>query len=99
MAEVADTGEDHGEVEAVGGFDHLRCRAWMPPGWMTAVAPAWATTSRPSGNGKKASEAATEPERGAGRRFHGAEAGGVDAGHLAGADADGLAVALREKRA
>ena len=32
-----------------------------PPGWMTAVAPAFATASRPSGKGKKASEAATVP--------------------------------------
>ncbi len=63
-----------------------------PPGWMTAVAPASATTSRPSGKGKKASEAATDAgERKGG--LHGAEAGGVDAAHLAGADADGLAEA------
>src|SRR5213075_1297106 len=33
----------------------------LPPGWMTARAPALATTSRPSRKGKKASEAATEP--------------------------------------
>ena len=32
-----------------------------PPGWITAVAPAFATTSRPSRNGKKASEAHTVP--------------------------------------
>src|SRR5689334_23582108 len=32
-----------------------------PPGWITAVAPASATASKPSGNGKNASEAATEP--------------------------------------
>ena len=59
---------------------------------MTAVAPAAATASRPSGKGKKASEAATQPfERQHG--LHGAEAGGVHAAHLAGADAEGLAVA------
>ncbi len=32
-----------------------------PPGWITAVAPASATAISPSGNGKKASDAATEP--------------------------------------
>src|SRR6185312_987010 len=32
-----------------------------PPGWITAVAPASATTSNPSGKGKKASDAAAEP--------------------------------------
>ena len=63
-----------------------------PPGWMTAVAPAAATASRPSGKGKKASEAATQSlERQNG--FHGAELGGVHAAHLAGADAERLAVA------
>ena len=34
----------------------------LPPGWITAVAPARPTTSRPSGKGKKASEAATVPD-------------------------------------
>src|SRR5467141_2002002 len=33
----------------------------LPPGWITAFAPARATTSTPSRNGKKASEATTEP--------------------------------------
>src|SRR5690606_30068821 len=33
----------------------------LPPGWMTQVAPASATTSRPSRKGKKASEATAEP--------------------------------------
>ena len=32
-----------------------------PPGWITAVAPALAASSTPSGNGKKASEATTLP--------------------------------------
>ncbi len=32
-----------------------------PPGWMTAVMPAWAAASMPSRNGKKASEAMTHP--------------------------------------
>ena len=33
----------------------------LPPGWITAVAPSSATTSRPSRNGKNASDATTEP--------------------------------------
>ena len=33
----------------------------LPPGWITAVAPAAASASRPSRNGKNASDAATEP--------------------------------------
>ncbi len=32
-----------------------------PPGWITALIPAWAALSMPSRNGKKASEAITEP--------------------------------------
>ncbi len=32
-----------------------------PPGWMTAVAPAAIAESRPSANGRKASEATAEP--------------------------------------
>ena len=72
-----------------------------PPGWITAVAPASTAWSRPSANGKKASEAQAEPFgqrlRQAGRlgRLRGADggdAGGVAAVHLAGADAGGLAV-------
>ena len=58
----------------------------LPPGWTTAVTPAAASTSRPSRNGKKASEPATEP---ASRRarLRDREPAGVDAAHLAGADA------------
>src|SRR6267142_5002237 len=35
-----------------------------PPGWITAVAPALAASSTPSGNGKNASEATTHPASG-----------------------------------
>ena len=55
---------------ALAGQDHRRCRArsaaaitsasrTLPPGWMTARTPAAASTSRPSRNGKNASDAAT----------------------------------------
>ena len=72
-----------------------------PPGWMTAVAPASAAAIRPSAKGKKASEATTEPlasdsaRPAALRRFlrlARGDARGIDAAHLAGADADGGAV-------
>ena len=72
-----------------------------PPGWITAVAPASIATSSPSGNGKKASEATTEPlVSGAGElQFLGRVLGlarrdprRIDPAHLAGADADGGAV-------
>ncbi len=33
----------------------------LPPGWIAAVAPARSAASRPSGNGKKASDATTLP--------------------------------------
>ena len=72
-----------------------------PPGWITAVAPASIAASSPSANGKKASEATTEPLvsgsaspaalRGVLGLARG-DAGGVDAAHLAGADADRGAV-------
>src|SRR6266704_1630294 len=48
----------------------------LPPGWMTALAPAWATTSTPSRNGKNASDATADP------------ASDNDATHLARADAE-----------
>src|SRR5689334_16806555 len=35
----------------------------LPPGWTTAVAPAFTASSRPSGNGKNASLASAEPAR------------------------------------
>ena len=63
-----------------------------PPGWMTAVAPAATTVSSPSGKGKKASEATTQP--GSGKvAFIAPNLGRVDAAHLACAYANGLAVA------
>ena len=72
-----------------------------PPGWITAVAPASAAASRPSANGKKASEATTEPRvsgsaapaaLAASARLERGDAGAVDAAHLARADADRGAV-------
>ena len=87
-AEVADAGEDHGEVEAVGGGDDL----------VVAHGAAGLDDCRGAGLGDDF-EAVGEGERsvGGGYRagegedgFECSETGGVDAGHLAGADADGL---------
>ena len=67
-----------------------------PPGWITAVAPASAAAIRPSANGKKASEATTQPlVSGSAKLGHlggvdglaRGDAGGIDPAHLAGADA------------
>ena len=68
----------------------------LPPGWITAVAPAASAASSPSANGKKASEATTLPTvpRGpAGRdgclgRLAHRDRDAVEPAHLAGADAD-----------
>src|SRR6478609_7780242 len=60
MPEVPHPREHHREAVLVGGGDHLVV-AHAAAGWITAFAPAPATTSRPSRNGKNASEAATEP--------------------------------------
>ena len=67
-----------------------------PPGWMTAVAPAAATVFEAVGEGKEGVGGGD----GAGERQYGllrTEAGGVDAAHLAGADADGLAIPRRRR--
>ena len=50
----------HGHPGRVGRRDHLAV-ATEPPGWTTAVTPARPSTSRPSGNGKKASLAPAPP--------------------------------------
>ena len=72
-----------------------------PPGWMTAVAPAAIIDSRPSAKGRKASDATAEPLRqrlgkpsalAASSALMRGDAGRIDAAHLAGADADRLAV-------
>ena len=67
----------------------------LPPGWMIAVAPAAATTSTPSRNGKNASEATTEPasESPALAALMDGDARRVDAAHLARAHAERPAVA------
>ena len=50
----------HRHAGCLGRGDHLRVRT-EPPGCTTARTPASVSTSSPSGNGKNASEAATEP--------------------------------------
>src|SRR5207245_252892 len=71
-----------------------------PPGWITAVAPARATTSSPSRNGKNASDAHTVPvvsspisraritasRAGRGPLRHGLEVGGLEVGEIRGLD-------------
>ncbi len=71
----------------VGGGDDLGITLPDPPGWMTAVAPAAATASSPSRNGKYASDAATEPARRSAAFQHGG-LHRVHATHLPGADRD-----------
>jgi hypothetical protein len=90
MPEMPHAGEHHRDAVLVGGGDDFGSRI-EPPGWMTAVMPASAAWSRPSRNGKKASEAITAPRtaRPASLGLDGGDARAVDAAHLAGADADG----------
>ena len=64
-----------------------------PPGCTTAVAPAAATASRPSRNGKNASDAATDPCS----RICGARRAGLHDGHLHRIDAAHLARADRQR--
>ena len=101
MPEVAHAGEDHGEAGLSSAAAMTSSSRMEPPGWITAVAPASAAASRPSANGKKASEATTEPlasgsatpaALAASCDFERGDAGAVDAAHLAGADADRGAV-------
>jgi hypothetical protein len=99
VPEVPLAGEDHGEPASSAAAITSSSRT-DPPGWMTAVAPASAAARRPSGKGKKASEATTEPFAGARagpapRPCGGLERGdgrAVEPAHLARADAHGRAV-------
>ena len=68
-----------------------------PPGWMIAVTPAAAATSGPSRNGKKASEASTAPRARSPGLLDG-DPDRVEPAHLAGADADELAVLRQHDR-
>ena len=72
----------------------------LPPGWMIACAPAAATTSTPSRNGKNASEATTEPssESPALAALMDGDARRVDAAHLARAHAQRPAAAAEYDR-
>ena len=57
VPEVPFAGHQHGDPAASAAATTSASRT-EPPGWTTAVTPAAASTSRPSGNGKKASLAA-----------------------------------------
>ncbi len=58
MPEVALGGEHHGRAGSSAAATTSASRT-EPPGWITTATPASARTSSPSGNGKKASLAAT----------------------------------------
>ena len=67
-----------------------------PPGWMNAVAPCFAASSTPSGNGKNASDA----DHRAGQRqhrLHGADLDRIHPAHLPRADAHRLARRARTR--
>src|SRR5580698_7140773 len=91
VTEMPDSGEDHGETEAIGGGDHV----------LVLHRPARLDDSGCSGSsdGLKSigeREVGVGGDDGAFEREHGflrAEAGGIHPAHLAGADADGLAIA------
>src|SRR5208337_3555486 len=91
MAEVADAGEDHGHAQPVGGSDDfliLDRAAGLDDGGGSGLGYGFKAV----GEGKEGvggGYATLEREDG----LHGSEAGGVYAAHLAGADAQGLAVA------
>ena len=60
VTEVAEAGEDHGDALFVGGRDDFRV-AHRAAGLDHRGGAGFASTSRPSRNGKKASDATTEP--------------------------------------
>ena len=60
MPEMPHAGEHHRDACSSAASITSSSRI-EPPGWITAVAPASIATSRPSANGKNASEATTEP--------------------------------------
>ena len=94
MAEVADSGEDHGDAESVGGGDDFGIAdgaAGLDDGGCSGVRDGFEAVGEWE-EGVGGGYAAVEREDG----LHGSEAGGVDAAHLAGSDAYGLAVAVGE---
>ncbi len=91
MAEVADSGEKHGQAEAVGGFDDFGI-ALRASGLDDGGGSGFGDFFDAVGKGEEGvggGDGALEGELG----FHGADFGGVDARHLSGTDAYGLSVA------
>ena len=84
-------GEDHGDSEAICGRDHF-CVANGATGLDDGGRPGFDDGLEAVGKRKKgvgSGDTAGQGENG----FHGSEAGGVNAAHLTGSDADSLAVA------
>ena len=99
MPEVAALREDHA-TPAASQASITSASRLEPPGWITAVAPASIAACGPSANGKKASEATTEPAEqrlrvGAASvlRLLDRQPHRVDPAHLAGTDPQGRPVA------
>ena len=94
MAEVADAGKDHGHAKPVGCSDDLGVAdraAGLDDGGCTGIGDGFeAVGEREEGVG--GGYGSFEREDG----FHGSEAGRVDPAHLAGSDADGLAMSFGE---
>ena len=91
VAEVTHSGKDHGEAEAVGGGDDVSVAdgaAGLDDGGGAGLGDDLKTIGKRE-EGIGSGDASGERKHG----FHGAEAGRIDARHLAGADAEGLAVA------
>ena len=91
VAEVANAGEEHGQAEAVGGGDDFGV-ALRASGLNDGGGSGLGDFFDAIGEGEEGvggGDGAFQRELG----FHGADLGGIYAGHLSGADADGLAVA------
>src|SRR6266567_1813393 len=91
MTEVADAGKEHGQAQAVGGGDDFGI-ALRTAGLNDGGSSGFGDFFNAIGEGEEGvggGDGAFQRELG----LHGADFGGIHAGHLSGADADGLTVA------